>query len=357
MLSAAVAIPPILFVSYSGALGGAERILVDCAARLGAPALVACPPGPLAAAACEAGLRVAPVRPRPLALRAGNRAAMAHALGLIGLARDVGRIAADERSPVVVAWGMRAVLAAAPPRLGVPVLAVHNDLLPPGPVGTAVRAATRRCAGSVALSHAIAEDLPDGAAVLHPGVALDGAPAPPPAGRPRVLWLGALVPWKRPDLALDVAARVPEAAFDLGGSPLPGDGGEQLAALHRRVAEPALGGRVRLLGQVEDAASELARSHALLHTADAEPFGMVLVEALAAGRPVVAPAAAGPLEIVGQDHGGRLYPPGDADAAAMALRAVLADPGAPAAARVRAADFEVGASAARFAAAVAALRG
>ena len=46
---------------------------------------------------------------------------------------------------------------------------------------------------------------------------------------------------------------------------------------------------------------------------------MVLVEALAAGRPVVAPAAAGPLEIV-TDGAGRLYPPGDAAAAAAALR-------------------------------------
>ena len=294
MLSGAVASPPLLFVSYSGVLGGAERILVDCATRLGEPAVVACPPGPLATAAREAGLRVAPVRPRPLVLRRGRRAAVAHAAGLIGLARDVARTAADERAPLVVAWGMRAVLAAAPPQLGVPVLAVHNDLVPLGAVGAAVRTATRRCAGAVALSHAIAADLPGEPLVLHPGVVLDGAPPPaPPAGRPRVLWIGALVPWKRPELALDIAALLPEAAFDLAGAPLDGDGTELVAALRRRIAEPALAGRVRLLGRV-DPAVELAAAHALLHTADEEPFGMVLVEALAAGRPVVAPAAAGP---------------------------------------------------------------
>ena len=342
---------PVLFVSYSGAFGGAERILVDCAGRLEGPVVLACPPGPLAAAARAAGLRVAPVRPRPLALRAGRRAAVAHAAGLAGLARDVARLAGDERAPVVVAWGMRAVLATAVARLGVPVLAVHNDLLPAGGVGAAVRAATRRCAGAVALSHAIAAGLPPGAAVLHPGVVLDGPPAPVPAGRPRVLWLGALVPWKRPELALDVAERMPGVAFDLGGSPLAAEGRELLAALRRRAEAPAMAGRVRLLGQVPDAATELARAHALLHTADAEPFGMVLVEALAAGRPVVAPAAAGPLEIV-TDGAGRLFPPGDADAAAGALRSVLADPGAPAAARERASAFDVRASAARFAAAL-----
>jgi glycosyltransferase involved in cell wall biosynthesis len=358
MLSTAVAAPaPVLFVSFSGAYGGAERILVDCAARLGEPAVVACPPGPLATAARDAGLRVSPLRPRSIVLRSGARAALSHAAGLVGLARDVTRITADERAPTVVAWGMRAVLAASPPRLGVPVLAVHNDLLPKGPVATAVRAATKRCAGAVALSHAIAEELPPGAAVLHPGVALGEAPAaPPPGGRPRVLWLGALVPWKRPGLALDVAERVPEAAFDLGGSPLPDGGQELVTELRRRVAGPQLAGRARLLGQIPDAAQELAGAHVLLHTADAEPFGMVLVEALAAGRPVVAPAAAGPLEIVGAGGAGRLFPPGDADAAAAALRAVLADAGAPAAAWARAAAFDVEESAARFAASLAEVR-
>ena len=48
----------------------------------------------------------------------------------------------------------------------------------------------------------------------------------------------------------------------------------------------------------------------------------MLVEALAAGRPVVAPAAGGPLEIL--DRG--LYPPGDADAAVAKLRAAPRGP-------------------------------
>ena len=62
---------------------------------------------------------------------------------------------------------------------------------------------------------------------------------------------------------------------------------------------------------------------------------MALLEALACGRPVAAPAAAGPLEIVA-DGAGRLYSPGDAAAGAAAVRALLADPAAPAAARARA---------------------
>jgi phosphatidylinositol alpha-mannosyltransferase len=84
---------------------------------------------------------------------------------------------------------------------------------------------------------------------------------------------------------------------------------------------------------------------------------MVLVEAMAAGRPVVAADSAGPREIV-TGGAGRLFPPGDAVAAARAVLDVLADPGAGAAARRRAETaFDVEASARRFAGAVEAVVG
>jgi glycosyltransferase involved in cell wall biosynthesis len=108
---------------------------------------------------------------------------------------------------------------------------------------------------------------------------------------------------------------------------------------------------VTFLVPVGDPREALARAHCLLHCADAEPWGLALVEALAAGRPVVAADAGGPREIVA-DGAGRLFPPGDAAAAAAALRRVLDDPAAPAAARARAEQFPVQASAARFAGAL-----
>ena len=178
--------------------------------------------------------------------------------------------------------------------------------------------------------------------VLHPGVDLDAfTPAPLPDGPPHALVLGALVGWKRPDLALEIAARMPELHVTLAGEPI-----RRRSRRHRRSAErhPR---RAR-----EDVRAALASAHVLLHCADAEPYGLALVEALAAGRPVVAPAAAGPLEIV-TDGAGRLYPPGDADAAVEALREVLADPEAPAAARRRAeAAFDVRDSVRRLDAAI-----
>ena len=58
-----------------------------------------------------------------------------------------------------------------------------------------------------------------------------------------------------------------------------------------------------------------------------EPFGLVLVEAMAAGKPVVATAQGGPLEIVEEGITGFLVPPGDAEALAGALGKLLADEG------------------------------
>ncbi len=351
---------PILFVSYSGLLGGAERVLLDCATRLPRPLVVACPEGALADAVRAAGLRHARVAGGTLRLRvetattrdpdddvagalsttAALQAAYAgarHAAGLARAAWDAGGLLHRHRPAALVGWGSRAVLAVAAIPRRPPTVAVLHDIHR-GAVSKAVNAAARRSDAIVAASRAVAGGLD--ATILHPGVDLQAfAPSPPPEGPPRALFLGALVAWKRPDLALEIARRMPELRLTLAGAPLPG---ETLAL------DPPV--NVTLAGHVE-ARAALAGAHVLLHCADAEPYGLALVEALACGRPVVAPDAAGPREIV-TAGAGRLYPPGDADAAVAALRDVLADADAPAAARRRADAFDVAASAARMAAAI-----
>jgi glycosyltransferase involved in cell wall biosynthesis len=320
---------PVLIASYSGLLGGAERVLLDCATRLRRPAIVACPRGPLADAANAAGLRHA-------AIAGGSpRLSAAHLAPLARMAWEVGGLVHRHRPAALVAWSARAVLALAP--LGPDVAVLHD--FHAGAVAAAVKAALRRAGAVVATSRAVAANLAPDATILHPGVDLAAfSPTPAPEGPPRALFLGALVPWKRPDLAVEIARRMPELHLTIAGEPLPGE----------RIALPRAG-NVTLAGRA-DAKQALAAAHVLLHCADAEPFGLALVEALACGRPVVAPDAAGPREIV--TCGGRLYPPGDADGAVAALREVLADPRMPAEARRRAEAFDVEASAARLAAVI-----
>jgi glycosyltransferase involved in cell wall biosynthesis len=80
---------------------------------------------------------------------------------------------------------------------------------------------------------------------------------------------------------------------------------------------------VTFVGRTADVAGELAGAGMLLAPAPAEPFGLAVVEAMAAGIPVVASAAGGHLETVGHLRNVAMFPPGDADAAAAALRSFL----------------------------------
>src|SRR6478609_9376790 len=78
--------PPVLIASYSGVLGGAERVLLDCATRLSRPVTVACPEGPLAAALRAASIEHTPIPARPLKLSA------AHVGHVLGLTQDLRRL-------------------------------------------------------------------------------------------------------------------------------------------------------------------------------------------------------------------------------------------------------------------------
>ncbi len=247
-----------------------------------------------------------------------------------------------------MASGPRPLLAAAAaPLAGAPAARAAAGPARPAPLaGGLLRAAYARADAVVATSGAIARATDPAARrlgrthVIHPGVDLArvGAARRRRAGPPRALVLGALVPWKRPDLALEIAARVPELRARRRRRAAPGRRRPAFAAaLRARAARPDLAGRVRFLGALADPRPALAEAHCLLHCADREPFGLALVEALAAGRPVAAPAAGGPLEIV-TPACGRLYAPGDADAGAAAVaRGCSPTPRRRRAARARAA--------------------
>jgi N-acetylglucosaminyl-diphospho-decaprenol L-rhamnosyltransferase len=333
----------ILFVTYSGASGGAERVLLDLAATLPGEICLACPAGPLAAAAREAEIRVLEIRGRSLRLRGGATTRFRAGAALAGHGRELARLMRDLQPSATVLWGMRSALGWAavrattggPGRVGGRIVFAHHDLLPTGPgLAAAVRAAAARADAVVVNSRLVADDLdPTGAlgarlSVVHPGVV---APEPAPAwpsGPPVVAVVGALVSWKRVDLALEAVAlarrSVPALRLRVVGAPLD-DRDTVPAALHARAAVPDLAGAIEFTGAVPDAAGELARATCLLHCAEREPFGLVVAEALAAGRPVVVPATGGPAEIA-DPACGVTYPPGDAAAAAAGLVALTGDP-------------------------------
>lgn len=85
--------------------------------------------------------------------------------------------------------------------------------------------------------------------------------------------------------------------------------------------------RVHWLGTRGDVSRVLNEIDLLVHPAKQEPLGRVLLEAMAAGVPVVATDVGGTREILDDGVSGRLVPPGDAATLAAALETVLGDPG------------------------------
>jgi GT2 family glycosyltransferase/glycosyltransferase involved in cell wall biosynthesis len=330
----------VLFVSYAGVHGGAERLLVDWAGGLERETAIACPPGPLAAAAAAAGLRVLPLRARDLRLRARGRAAAI--ADLLGHAREIRALTRALEPELVVAWGMRSLLAAVTlgGAAGRPLAFQANDFPPGRLIATLVRRAATHADLVTAPSRAVIDALELAPRVRHrarvvaPGVDLHrfGAVADTtPQGTPEILVLGAIAAWKRPDLALEILGLVrqrrQEARLRVAGAPLPGDeaGEALLSALAHRAHDEDLRGAVEFAGLVADPVAALDRASLLLHCADREPFGIAVAEALAAGRPAVVPDSGGPAEIV-DERCGRRYTPGDAAAGADAVIELLDDP-------------------------------
>jgi len=333
-------------------------LLLEAAGAVDGRAVVACPAGPLADAGRSRGLAVLSPPLRSLELRRSVRDRAGHAARLALHGREAAALARDLGSDVVVAWGMRSLLAlsAALPRRRPALVFAHNDLLPRAAIAAAVRAAARRADTVIALSQTVADDLdPARTQVIHPGVDLDAWTPGAPAEPPYALVLGAIEPWKRPELALEAVARVDGLRVVFAGEPLGSEGARLLERLRERAARPDLDGRVELRGRVEDPRPVLEGASVLLHCADREPFGIAMIEALAAGVPVVAPASGGPTEIVTKACG-RLYPSGAAAAAAQGLRESLGRPEMRAAARARAAAFDAGATREAWREAVGAVR-
>ncbi|MGC8539907.1 MAG: glycosyltransferase family 4 protein, partial [Phycisphaerae bacterium] len=83
---------------------------------------------------------------------------------------------------------------------------------------------------------------------------------------------------------------------------------------------------IALLGFRSDVSALMSACDIFVLPAPAEPFGLVLIEAMALGKPVIAAAAGGPLEIVADGETGLLFEPGNAESLAQAIKRLLADP-------------------------------
>ena len=105
--------------------------------------------------------------------------------------------------------------------------------------------------------------------------------------------------------------------------------GPERRRLERQAQRLGLGERVQFLGHIPRLAlaREYLSADIFCLPSRQEGFGIVLLEAMAAGVPIVAARAAAIPEVVPEPECGRLFPPGDAGALAQTLRELLGDAG------------------------------
>jgi len=101
--------------------------------------------------------------------------------------------------------------------------------------------------------------------------------------------------------------------------------GEHRRSIEMLIAELNLDQHVTLIGWVDDVAKLLPTLNVFVSPSRSEPFGLSIVEAMAAGVPVIATASEGAREIIDDQQTGRLVPIGDVKTLANAISGLLTD--------------------------------
>ncbi|HVV59787.1 MAG TPA: glycosyltransferase, partial [Gaiellaceae bacterium] len=258
---------------------------------------------------------------RPVRGKTDLRGALEHLRAVRRLRPDVLQL--NLRHPYSCQYALAAGLATR----GVRVVAVEHRPVPAADRLQRLlkRLTSRRLAAHVAVSDSSAREverlagLPDGSVrTIHNGLApVD--PAPRRGGGTLLGAAGRFVPQKGFDVLLRALAELPQASLLLVGD------GPERPRLERLVDELGLRDRVELTGWRPDAARLLAAVDAVVVPSRAEPFGLVALEAMSAGVPVIASAVDGLAEVVTDGETGLLVPPDDPRLLAEAIARVLVD--------------------------------
>ena len=345
----------IAFLSPSGQFGGAETSLREILGglRTAAPGwelwLVLGQDGPLAEYARERGVRVIVAQfPRPLA-QAGDAqasrgrviASLAGAsLGALLYQRTLRRILSSISPDIIHSNGLKMHLLGAlcrPPNAHL-IWHIHDYVSARRSMRRLLALSQGACSLAIANSNSVAQDLKAIAPALRivtvynavdvdryspagPRLDLDTCCGLPPAGPEtvRVGLVATFARWKGHKVflqALGHLARKTNVRGYIVGGPIYQTGGSQwsMEELQQYVRQLGLEDRVGFTGFLTDTAAVMRSLDVVVHAStEPEPFGMVIIEAMACGKPVIVASAGGAREIAKDGQIGGLHSPGDAE--------------------------------------------
>ena len=363
----------LLFLSPTGQYGGAEAALFELLAGLRERCpdwqlfVVAASEGPLVDRARALGVAVT-VAPFPARLaQVGEWGAASSMTGRIGLAasclaaawgalayaRRLRRVCAEHAPDIVQSNGVKMHLLSTwvAPRRAAVVWHVHDYVSRRALTSRALRATVRRCAAVVANSDSVARDLRqvlgtrvpihrvwnavDLTRYSHLGPSLDldrlaGLPAPD-SGVTRVGLVATFARWKGHAAFLRALGLLPDTLGIRGyivGGPVYATGASQVSLdeLQALAGEQGLAGRVGFVGYVTDTAAAMRALDVVVHAStEPEPFGLVIAEAMACRRAVVASAGGGAAELITPGITALAHEPGDVTGLADRIRTLAAD--------------------------------
>jgi glycosyltransferase involved in cell wall biosynthesis len=366
----------ILFLNPAGLIGGAERALLDVIASLRTThpdwplALIAAADGDLVEEACALGAEASVVAfPQSLAL-VGDAGAGGPARSCWWTLGVAGRLSAAAPAVALYRRRLRKAITAAAPDLvhtngfkmhvlgawaaprQTPVLWHIHDFVRARPLmSRLLRAHARQCAAIVANSHSVADDVRavvgrrppvftvynaiDLARFTPAGTLLDldalaGMP-PLSSGGVRLGIVATMARWKGHETFLRALALLPAAppvrGYIIGGPRYETAGSQYtIAELRALAANLGVAGRVGFTGFVSLVAPAMRTLDIVVHAStQAEPFGLVIAEAMACGRAVIVSAAGGATEIIEDGIDTLAHPPGDAPALARLIAQLAGD--------------------------------
>jgi glycosyltransferase involved in cell wall biosynthesis len=345
----------ILFYNHTGQVSGAERVLLMILSRLDRtvfePVLLCPEQGPLKQMGNDLDVQAVAIGDLKARFTWRLDVLVRYCKSFFAVIRELRRQVVAHQPELVHANSIRSGLAATAATVGLKTGVVWHlhDLLPRHPLSTAIRifALLSKRTRLIAVSDAVAGNfcgrrprllsklLRRRVSVILNSIDLEKFQAHESSGRA----IRKELRFRETDFALGIVGQLtprkgqlellrafagslrefPNSVLLIAGAPLFNRDHEYLQLLKQTVAELGIGNKVRTLGARNDVAAIMQACDLLVVNSSAEPFGLVVLEAMACGTPVLATAVDGIPEIIKHDENGWLIPAHDEAALAAAI--------------------------------------